>query len=71
MTDITSPEPLLEDYMTPEELAAELGKSVRTIDRWARLRTGPPRTVIGRKPYYRRASAREWLLGREREQVTA
>ena len=71
MTDTTSPKSLLEDYMTPEELAAELDKSPRTIDRWARLRTGPPKTVIGKKPYYRREAVREWMLNKEREQVRA
>ena len=39
---------LLADYMTPDELAEELDRSPRTIARWARLRIGPPRTVIGR-----------------------
>ena len=71
MTDNTNPTPLLADYMTPEQLAAELNKSPRTIDRWARLRIGPPRTVIGKKPYYRREAVREWMLSKEREQVRA
>ena len=62
---------LLEDYLTPEELAGELDKSPRTIARWAGLRIGPPRTVIGRKPYYRRTAVREWLLTKEREQARA
>ena len=60
---------LLADYLTPAQLAAELGKSVRTIARWDRLRIGPPKTVIGKKPYYRRESARQWVMRQEHRQV--
>ena len=60
---------LLADYLTPEQLAAELGKSGRTIARWDHLRIGPPKTVIGRKPYYRRESVQLWIMRQERQQV--
>ncbi len=56
---------LLVDYLTPDELAEEFKKSPRTIARWDRLRIGPPKTVIGKKPYYRREAVREWMLGNE------
>ena len=62
---------LLDDYLTPAQLAEELGKSVRTIDRWGVLRIGPPKTVIGKKPYYRREGVRQWLLRQEQEQARA
>ncbi len=62
---------LLDDYLTPDQLAEELGKSVRTIARWDGLRIGPPKTVIGKKPYYRREGVRQWLLRQEQEQVRA
>ncbi len=62
---------LLDDYFTPAELGVELKKSERTIARWDRLRIGPPKTVIGKKPYYRREAVREWMLAQEREQVRA
>lgn len=61
------PDPLLTGYFTPEQLAAELNVHVRTLARWHALRIGPPRTMIGRKPLYRRSSAQEWL--RQREQA--
>ena len=62
---------LLDDYLTPDQLAEELGNSVRTIARWDGLRIGPPKTVIGKKPYYRREGVRQWLLRQEQEQVRA
>ncbi len=60
---------LLDDYFTPAELGVELKKSERTIARWDRLRIGPPKTVIGKKPYYRREAVRKWLLRQERGQA--
>ncbi len=60
---------LLAEYLTPDELAEELGKSPRTIARWDGLRIGPPKTVIGKKTYFRREAVRQWLLTQEREQV--
>ena len=62
---------LLDDYFTPAELGVELKKSERTIARWDRLRIGPPKTVIGKKPYYRREAVRKWLLRQERGQARA
>ncbi len=62
---------LLDDYFTPAELGVELKKSERTIARWDRLRIGPPKTVIGKKPYYRREAVRKWLLHQERGQARA
>ena len=60
---------LLDDYFTSAELGVELKKSERTIARWDRLRIGPPKTVIGKKPYYRREAVRKWLLRQERGQA--
>jgi len=49
---------LLDAYLTPAQLASELGVSVRSIHRWHALRQGPPRTQIGRRPMYRRDAVR-------------
>jgi hypothetical protein len=57
---------LLEDYLEKHELAAALDTSTRTVDRWETARTGPPRTLVGRKVLYRRESVMRWLLERER-----
>ena len=54
-------------YVTEAECAAELGISRRTLQRWHRLREGPPRTLVGKKIKYRRSSVDAWLLEQERE----
>ena len=59
-------EPLLSEFLTKRELAAELQRNERTLDRWDALGTGPPRTRVGRKVLYRRASVLKWLCAQER-----
>ena len=56
---------LLDEYLTPAELAAELGVCTKTLDRWRVTGSGPPITKIGRKPFYSRESVRGWLQARE------
>ena len=53
------------EYDTPEQLAAELGISVRTLHRWHTARQGPPRVVLGRTIFYRRSSVLAWIASRE------
>jgi hypothetical protein len=60
-------QPILEDFLTKEELAAELRRNPRTLDRWEVLGIGPPRTVIGRTILYRRASTQRWLAAQENQ----
>lgn len=62
---------LLDDYLTREELAEQLGKSVRTIDRWYMLREGPAVTVIGNRRLYHVDDVRAWLRGQRREMAAA
>jgi hypothetical protein len=38
---------LLEDYLTEDELAEELGVTVRTLQGWRQARKGPPWTRMG------------------------
>jgi predicted DNA-binding transcriptional regulator AlpA len=59
------PEHILSEFLTLEALAAELGRNKRTLDRWEALGTGPPRTRVGRRVLYRRASVQKWLLAQE------
>ena len=54
---------LLDDDFTRREMAAELGKSERTLERWERLRIGPPVTRNGITPLYNKSGARGWLRG--------
>jgi excisionase family DNA binding protein len=58
-------EPVLSDYFTQKEAAAELKVTDRTLDRWQRLREGPPVTRLGRRILYRRSSLQAWLRKRE------
>jgi hypothetical protein len=57
--------PILADFLTVEELAIELRRNRRTLDRWQVLGIGPPRTHIGRKVLYRRESVQKWLAAQE------
>ena len=60
---------LLGDFMTKDQLAAELKNSPRTLDRWEVHRIGPPRIVIGRTIWYRRDSVLEWLKSLEQRKA--
>jgi predicted DNA-binding transcriptional regulator AlpA len=59
--------PLLEGYLSKDELAANLGKGIRTLDRLERQKQGPPRIKIGRLILYRVDSVRNWLVSREQK----
>ncbi len=56
---------VLAEYMSRDELAAQLDRCPRTLDRWHSLRIGPPRTVLGRRVLYRRQAVAEWLRAQE------
>ncbi len=60
-----SNERILSEFLTKEELAEQLQRNPRTLDRWAVLGIGPPRTYVGRKVLYRRASVLKWLVAQE------
>ena len=56
---------ILEGYLRRDELAAQLGRCRRTLERWHSLRIGPPRIVIGRMVLYRVESVRKWLAAQQ------
>ena len=56
---------ILSEYLTKAELAAQLHRSIRSLDRWALTGDGPPCVRIGRRSLYRRAAVVEWLRGLE------
>jgi hypothetical protein len=59
--------PILSEFLTKEELAVELRRNPRTLDRWDVLGVGPPRTHVGRQVLYRRTSVEKWLVAQERQ----
>ena len=59
--------PILDELISIEALAAELGKNRRTLDRWHKLGRGPPRTLLGREIFYRRDAVRQWLAEQEEQ----
>jgi hypothetical protein len=56
---------LLDEYLSPAQLAVELGISPRTLPRWEALGEAPPKITIGRKAYYHIVAVRTWLKARE------
>lgn len=58
---------LLDDYLTRDELAEQLGKDVRTIDRWFMLRQGPAVTRVGNRRLYHIDDVRAWLRTQRHE----
>ena len=62
---------ILDEYLTKEQAAAELGKRPRTLDRWHVERRGPKRTKIGRSIYFKKKSIENWLEQQTEETVSA
>ena len=59
-TNATSP---LSEFLTKEQLARELNRSTRTLDRWHVQRIGPTRTKVrgSRVILFRKSTVLEWL----------
>ena len=55
--------------LTEEELAAQLNKSVRTLQLWRQQRKGPPWTPVGSAIHYSEDGTRAWLKGLEQQPV--
>jgi hypothetical protein len=64
---MSNSESILSQFLTKEELAAELRRNPRTLDRWSVLGMGPPRTQVGRRVLYKRASVEKWLAAQEHQ----
>jgi hypothetical protein len=56
---------ILSEYLTKAELASQLHRSIRSLDRWALTGDGPPCVRLGRRSFYRRAAVVEWIRGLE------
>ncbi|HMT45484.1 MAG TPA: helix-turn-helix domain-containing protein [Novosphingobium sp.] len=59
--------PVLSEWLTQSELAAELRVSTDTLRRWQARRIGPPSIKLGMRVLYRRESVKEWLRSREKK----
>jgi hypothetical protein len=57
---------ILKDYISRDNLAAQLGKSVKTLVRWELDSRGPPVVRVGRDVFYRIPSVEAWLKAQER-----
>jgi hypothetical protein len=57
---------ILKDYLSREQLAAELRKSTKTLVRWELDGRGPPVTRNGRDVLYYIPSVEKWLRSQER-----
>ena len=62
---------VLDDYLTERDLARQLDKSERTLQRWRRLRIGPTPTIVGNKILYAVDDVRAWLRAQRQEAVDA
>lgn len=56
---------LLDDWLSRDDLAAELNVSVDTLARWETRRIGPPCVRVGRRVLYRRGGVQDWLRSQE------
>jgi predicted DNA-binding transcriptional regulator AlpA len=65
---VPAPAPsVLEGFISEPDLARQLHRSVRTLQRLAATRSGPPRIKIGRSVYYKIESVRAWLAQLEKK----
>ena len=56
---------ILEDFLSREECARQLGVTVDTLTRWLTQRRGPASLMIGRRRFYRREAVLAWLQSQE------
>jgi hypothetical protein len=58
---------LLAGFVRVEELAADVGKTSRTIHNWINQPDGLPFVQLGANRYVHLETAREWLMARMRQ----
>jgi predicted DNA-binding transcriptional regulator AlpA len=56
---------VLDDFLTEEQCAKVLGRSVRTLRTYRRKGDGPAFTRIGAQVRYRVEAIRDWLVSNE------
>jgi hypothetical protein len=60
---------ILAGYLSESELAAQLNKTVRTLQSWRQQRKGPPWTPMGSTIIYSEDGTRAWLKSLEQQPV--
>jgi len=58
-------------WLSPEDLAAELGVPLKSIYVWNHKGTGPAVTKLGRHVRYSRKAVDEWLADRTEQPVAS
>lgn len=58
--------PLLADYYTRRQLALELDRTEKTVQRWEKLPNGLPFTMLGGRKLYKKSSVIAWIERHER-----
>ena len=56
---------VLGDYVSREDLAAQLHLTSKTLAKWANQRKGPAFVKVGRKVFYRKDAVQAWLRKNE------
>ena len=60
---------ILAGYISEANLAAELNRTVRSLQLWRQFRKGPPWTKIGPTVFYSEDGVRAWLKTLEQHPV--
>jgi hypothetical protein len=55
------------DYFSKLEIAIQVKRDLRTLDRWLAAGIGPPATLISGRRYYHKKQFLKWLTDRERK----
>lgn len=63
--------PVLNGWLTRQQMADQIGVSIDTLARWETQRRGPPCVRIGRKVMYRVDAFRDWLREQETRKAGA
>lgn len=58
--------PLLDGYLTRRQLAMEIDRAEKTVQRWENLPDGLPFTMLSGRKLYKKTSVLAWIEGRER-----
>ena len=60
---------VMSQFITEEQFCTWLNVSRRTVQRWGAMRSGPRRTKVGDRTYYKVSTIEAWLNEQE-EQAT-